>query len=104
MDKNEAIKKVKEITEALEEHNYRYYVLAQPAISDKEYDDLLKNLIDLEAQFPDLKDPDSPSQRIGAKVSSGAKTVTHKAKMYSLDNTYFLQCEKILFRTKYCII
>ena len=88
MNKNEAVKRVREITEALEEHNYLYYVLAEPTISDKEYDDLLKNLLDLENQFPDLKDPNSPSQRIGAKVLSGTKTVTHKAKMYSLDNTY----------------
>jgi len=88
MNKTEAVKKIKKIAETLEEHNYRYYVLSQPTISDKEYDDLLKVLVTLEDQFPDLKDPNSPSQRIGAKVLSGAKTVTHKAKMYSLDNTY----------------
>ena len=88
MNKTEAAKKIREIAEALEEHNYRYYVLAEPSISDKEYDDLLQSLVELERRFPDLKDPDSPSQRIGAQVPSGAKTVTHKAKMYSLDNTY----------------
>ncbi|MBN1870717.1 MAG: NAD-dependent DNA ligase LigA [Candidatus Omnitrophica bacterium] len=88
MNKTEAAKKIKEIADALEEHNYRYYVLAEPTISDKEYDELLKCLVDLEHDFPDLKDPDSPSQRIGAKIPSGAKAVTHAAKMYSLDNTY----------------
>ena len=88
MKKDEASKKIKDISKTLNEHNYRYYVLAQPIISDKEYDELLVNLTELEIQFPDLKDPNSPSQRIGVKVPSGAKTVTHKAKMYSLDNTY----------------
>ena len=90
MNKNEAATKIREIAEALEEHNYHYYVLAEPTISDKEYDDLLKSLICLEDQFPDLKDPNSPSQRIGTKIPSGTKSVTHKAKMYSLDNTYYI--------------
>lgn len=88
MKKSEAAKKIKKISAMLEDHNYRYYVLDQPVISDKEYDDLLKTLIGLEARFPDLKDPDSPSQRIGAKIPAGAMTVRHKARMYSLDNTY----------------
>ena len=88
MNKSEAAKTISKISTEIEEHNYKYYVLDQPAISDKEYDDLLKKLIKLEEQFPDLKALDSPTQRIGVKLTSQAKSVTHKAKMYSLDNTY----------------
>jgi len=89
MNKTEAAKEIRKLSEALEEYSYRYFVLDQPTISDKEYDDLLRNLIKLETQFPDLKDPNSPSQRIGAaKLASGAMPVMHQEKMYSLDNTY----------------
>ncbi|OGX37329.1 MAG: DNA ligase (NAD(+)) LigA [Omnitrophica WOR_2 bacterium RIFCSPHIGHO2_02_FULL_52_10] len=88
MNKSEAAKAIQRISSEIEEHNYRYYVLDQPTISDKEYDDLLKKLIKLEEQFPDLRTPDSPSQRVGAKLAAQAKNVAHKAKMYSLDNTY----------------
>jgi len=88
MNKIEAAKKIQQIAVILEEHNYRYYVLDQPTISDKEYDDLLKNLIELEEQFPDLKDLNSPTQRIGSKLAATAKPVKHQTKMYSLDNTY----------------
>ena len=88
MNKTEAAKKIQQISAVLQEHSHRYYVLDQPTISDKEYDDHLKNLIKLEVQFPDLKDANSPSQRIGAKLDISAKPVKHRAKMYSLDNTY----------------
>lgn len=88
MNKTEAAKKIQQISVMLEEHSYRYYVLNQPTTSDKEYDDLLKNLIALEEQFPDLRDLNSPSQRIGSKLAATAKPVKHQTKMYSLDNTY----------------
>ena len=88
MNKSEAAKAIQKISAEIEGHNYKYYVLDQPTVSDKEYDDLLKQLNQLEEQFPDLRAPDSPSQRIGAKSTSQAKNVTHKAKMYSLGNTY----------------
>jgi len=74
----------------IEEHNWLYYVTDQPVISDKEYDELLKRLIDLEAQYPEWRLPDSPTQRVGAKVQS-APSVRHKVRMYSLDNTYSLE-------------
>ena len=74
----------------IEGHNRRYYVADAPVISDKEYDDLLKRLIDLEAKHPELRSPDSPTQRVGTKVQS-APSVRHKARMYSLDNTYSLE-------------
>jgi DNA ligase (NAD+) len=88
MDKIEAAKKIKEIATAIEAHNHRYYVLNQPTVSDKEYDDLLKALAVLEDQFPELRDPHSPSRRVGVQASPGSRAVVHKAKMYSLDNTY----------------
>ncbi|MDP8212690.1 MAG: NAD-dependent DNA ligase LigA [Candidatus Zapsychrus exili] len=88
MNKDGAKKRIKELSKQLEEHSYKYYVLSSPVISDKEYDNLLKELIEIEIQFPELKSRSSPSQRIGAKVDSSAGTVMHRAKMYSLDNTY----------------
>ncbi|HPN88030.1 MAG TPA: NAD-dependent DNA ligase LigA [Candidatus Omnitrophota bacterium] len=91
MDINSAQKKIKSISQQLEDHNYRYYVLDDPSISDKEYDDLLKELIELEKKFPSLKEKNSPTQRVGIKVSPGAKTVTHAVKMLSLDNTYSVE-------------
>ncbi len=90
-DQVPAAKKIQELAKKIEEHNYRYYVLDDPVISDKEYDDLLKGLIRLEGQFPSFKDPNSPSQRVGVQVPSGGKTVAHKVKMYSLDNVYSLE-------------
>lgn len=83
-----APKEIARLSREIEEHNHRYYVLDEPTVSDKEYDELLLKLIKLEERFPDLKDPNSPSQRVGAKIPSGAATVTHRVKMYSLANTY----------------
>src|SRR3989338_8410737 len=88
MDRIKAQKEIKKLSKEIEEHNHRYYVLSQPTISDKEYDDLLKRLIELEEKFPEFKDVHSPTQRVGAKAASAENTVTHQAKMYSLDNTY----------------
>lgn len=87
-DKSKIQKEIKDMAVAIEEHNYRYYVLDEPAISDKEYDDLLKRLIELEREFPQYKLAHSPAERVGVKMPEGAKAVVHKAKMYSLDNTY----------------
>ncbi len=69
-------------------HDYAYYVLAQPEISDKEYDDLMRRLKDLEEKHPELRTEDSPTQRVGGGILEGFKTVKHKQKMFSLDNTY----------------
>jgi len=81
-------KEIQRLIEEIEGHNHRYYVLDEPTISDKEYDDLLNRLIKLEDQFPELRLTYSPTQRVGAKLQENAKTVKHQAKMYSLDNTY----------------
>ncbi|HOB55319.1 MAG TPA: NAD-dependent DNA ligase LigA [Defluviitoga tunisiensis] len=72
----------------IEEHNYRYYVLANPIISDEEYDKLFKELLELEKKYPELKAPDSPTQRIGGIVLDEFKKVPHSVPMLSLDNTY----------------
>jgi DNA ligase (NAD+) len=72
----------------LRQHDYRYYVLSQPLVSDKEYDDLLRRLRSLEDQHPEYRSADSPSQRLSPAISDGFKTVKHIAGMFSLDNTY----------------
>ena len=72
----------------LRQHNYNYYVLDNPTISDYEFDVLLKELQDLEAKHPELYDPNSPTQRVGGEVTKDFKTITHDFRMYSLDNSY----------------
>lgn len=91
MGKKDIQQKIKQLCEQIEEHNHRYYVLNDPTIADKEYDDLLVALQKLEEQYPQYQLPHSPSVRVGAKVSSGAKTIKHDVKMYSLDNTYSIE-------------
>jgi len=82
------IEEVEKLREEIEYHNYRYYVLNDPVITDEEFDKLMKRLIELERKYPELVTPDSPTQRIGGKVLEGFKTVKHSQPMYSLDNTY----------------
>ncbi len=79
---------VEKLRKEIEYHNYRYYVLAHPIISDEEYDKLMKKLIELEEKYPELKTPDSPTQRVGGQLIEGFETVEHSEPMLSLDNTY----------------
>lgn len=79
------------LREKLRRHDYLYYVLSQPQISDKEYDDLMRRLRDLEDKHPQFKADNSPTVRIGGGILKGFKTVKHKQKMLSLDNTYSYQ-------------
>jgi DNA ligase (NAD+) len=72
----------------LEEHNYRYYVLDEPSISDAAFDQLFRELQQLEAQHPDLKTPDSPTQRVGAQASGLFEPVRHRQPMLSLNNCF----------------
>lgn len=88
MNKEEAKKRIDELSSILREHNYKYYVLSAPDISDFEFDILLKELESLEAAFPDFKLPDSPTQRVGGEPTKEFKTVTHKYPMLSLSNSY----------------
>ncbi|WFB37667.1 NAD-dependent DNA ligase LigA [Kiritimatiellota bacterium B12222] len=72
----------------LNDHNYRYYVLAQPEISDREYDELLRALTELEARHPEFASEDSPTQRVGGEALSEFNTVAHAVPMISLANSY----------------
>ncbi len=86
---SESIKnKIQELSNQLEEHNYKYYVLSSPTISDFEFDKLLEELIALETQYPEYLSPNSPSQRVGGQITKDFKTVKHKYPMLSLGNTY----------------
>ena len=86
--KAEAQKRIEELTSEINEHNYKYYVQASPAISDYDFDMLLEELIRLEKQFPVLASPESPSQRVGGTVTKEFNSVKHKYPMLSLSNTY----------------
>jgi DNA ligase (NAD+) len=88
MDRKEADKKIAELREEVRKHDRLYYENAAPIISDREYDRLYKELVDLETQFPDLVVPDSPTQRVGGKPLEAFAQVQHLAPMLSLDNTY----------------
>ncbi len=88
MTLNEAKSRHAQLVEEIRRYDYAYYVLAQPTISDQEYDRLYHQLLDLEKQFPDLITPDSPSQRIGDQPLKAFKPVQHLQPMLSLDNTY----------------
>ncbi len=80
--------KIKQLREELNKHNYQYYVLDKPLISDYEFDVKLKELQYLEKENPQFFDPNSPTQRVGGTVTDSFKTVVHKHRMYSLDNSY----------------
>lgn len=88
MDRNQAKKEIARLSQEIEGHNQKYYVLDAPTISDQEYDALMRRLLELEQSNPEFRSPDSPTQRIGAKVPSGIRTIRHSMKMLSLDNTY----------------
>jgi len=88
MTVTEVNQRIAELSKTIEEHNYRYYVLAKPAISDYEFDMLLEELIKLEKEHPEFLSPDSPSQRVGGAITKEFKTIRHKYPMLSLGNTY----------------
>lgn len=80
--------RILQLRQALHEHNYRYYVLNQPVISDQEFDFLMRELQDLEAKHPDMYDANSPTQRVGSDLNKEFVQVAHKYPMLSLANTY----------------
>lgn len=88
MERQEAVLKMQELAEAINEHNYNYYVLDQPTITDAAYDQLLRQLMELEAAFPDLTLADSPTQRVGGIPAKGFLTVNHLVPMLSLSNAF----------------
>jgi DNA ligase (NAD+) len=79
---------IDKLREDIRHHDYLYYVLSQPKVSDKEYDDLMTRLKDLEDKYPEYKSDDSPTQRLSGGILEGFKSVKHRQKMVSLDNTY----------------
>ena len=82
---------IKNLREALNQHNYNYYVLDKPTISDFEFDQKLKQLQELETQHPDYFDENSPTQRVGGSITKNFETVQHEYRMYSLDNSYSIE-------------
>ncbi len=80
--------RINQLREQLRTHNYKYYVLAEPSISDYEYDQLLNELIKLESEHPEFITPDSPSQRVGSDLTKEFPPFEHKYQMLSLANTY----------------
>lgn len=91
MTPSEAQDRHQKLVEEIRRHDHAYYVLAQPTISDQEYDRLYRELIDLEQQFPQLITPESPTQRVGGQPLKAFKPVRHLKPMTSLDNTYSQQ-------------
>ena len=92
------------LREELNQHNYNYYVLDNPTISDFDFDQKLKQLQDLEAKHPEFFDENSPTQRVGGAITKNFETIQHEYRMYSLDNSYSKEdlldweqrCQKIL--------
>lgn len=82
------VERVRQLKDEISEHNYRYYVLDDPIVSDAEYDRLLVQLQELEEKYPELISPDSPTQRVGAAPAAGFETVSHAVPMLSLANAF----------------
>jgi DNA ligase (NAD+) len=88
MDHVKAQERIGKLSTEIEQHNYNYYVLDNPSISDYDFDKLLEELIALEKQFPELLSPQSPSQRVGGQITKQFQSVKHKYAMLSLSNSY----------------
>ena len=86
MNPTEAQKRIEQLTNELTQHNYSYYVESNPTISDYEFDLLLKELQDLEAQFPEFASDLSPTKRVGGDITKKFETVVHRFPMLSLEN------------------
>jgi len=87
-DEAQAVKRVEQLRHEIEKHDRLYYEKAAPIISDREYDRLYKELVDLETEFPNLVTPDSPTQRVGGTPLQAFAQIEHRVPMLSLDNTY----------------
>ncbi|WGG45989.1 NAD-dependent DNA ligase LigA [Rossellomorea sp. DA94] len=88
MNRQSAEKRINELHERLNQYNYEYHVLDKPSVPDSEYDQLLRELIELEDQFPELKSADSPSQRVGGTILDSFEKVEHRTPMLSLGNAF----------------
>src|SRR5690606_18899669 len=87
-DREQIAARMAALIEELHTYNYQYYVLAQPDISDYDFDQKLKELEVLEAAYPEFLDPNSPTQKVGGAISQGFETVRDRWPMLSLSNTY----------------
>ena len=90
-DIDNASKRIKELTALIDKYNYEYYMNSKSLVSDFEFDALLRELQDLERQYPELASPNSPTKRVGGDVSKAFKQVTHRFPMLSLGNTYSIE-------------
>ena len=88
MEKTAAKNKIQQLRDELNHHNHKYYVENDPEISDHVFDQMMRELINLEKQFPEFSDPDSPSMRVGSDLNKEFEQVVHKYPMLSLGNTY----------------
>ena len=88
MTTDEARVRIEQLRKELEAHNHSYYQLDAPTISDREFDELMRSLSDLESQYPQFDDPLSPSRRVGGQITKDFPTIQHKRPMLSLGNTY----------------
>ena len=86
MSRTEAKQRIAELAETIREHDHRYYVLDKPTIADAAYDKLLRELVELETAHPDLRSPDSPTQRVGGGLREGFKKIKHVKPLLSLDS------------------
>jgi len=82
------VRRIRELIVEIRQHDHRYHVLDAPTIGDTQYDQLVVELKRLESEFPDSVDPNSPTQRVGAKPDSGFSEVSHRVPMLSLDNVF----------------
>nr|MBA3770562.1 NAD-dependent DNA ligase LigA [Blastocatellia bacterium] len=107
-----AAHRIASLRREIEEHNRRYYEEAAPTISDREYDRLYRELIDLEERFPQLITPDSPTRRVAGAPLKAFSQIAHRAPMLSLDNTYseeevgafYRRLEKLLPNEKIAVV
>ena len=88
MTASEAKEKIQQLTQEINQHNYNYYMLSNPTISDYEFDMLLESLIKLEQEFPEFADENSPTKRVGGEITKEFETIKHKYPMLSLGNSY----------------
>src|SRR3954471_14770014 len=88
LDEKQSAKQIAQLRREIEEHNRRYYEETAPTISDREYDKLYQELVDLEQKFPQFATEESPTRRVGGKPLKQFAQITHRVPMLSLDNTY----------------
>ncbi len=88
LTKQQAERRIQKLREQIEHHNYLYYTLDQPEIADAQWDALYRELVELEARFPELVAPDSPTQKVGGTPLREFAEVAHRFRMWSLDNAF----------------